>query len=80
MALGMTYNGANGSTETAMRNTLEYSNLSVSEINISYQSLIELLTELDEQVIFKIANSIWYKQGFTVEQDFINLNKTYFIW
>jgi serpin B len=78
MALGMTYNGANGSTKEAMENTLELSGLTIREINESYKTLIELLTNLDPKVILTIANSIWYKQEFTFEPEFINLNKTYF--
>lgn len=78
MALGMTYNGANGTTEEAMRTTLEFGNLTIQEINESYQSLIELLINLDPKVIFQIANSIWYRQGYIFEQEFIDLNKTYF--
>jgi serpin B len=78
MALGMTYNGANGTTREAMHSTLEFGDLSLQEINESYQSLIELLINLDPKVIFKIANSIWYQQGFSVLPDFIQLNMNYF--
>jgi serpin B len=78
MALGMTYNGTNGSTEAAMRATLEFGDLTQQEINESYQSLIELLTQLDPKVIFQIANSIWYRLGYAFEPEFINLNKKYF--
>lgn len=78
MALGMTYNGADGSTREAMQTTLELSGLTIQEVNESYKSLLELLAELDPKVIFQIANSIWYRQGFPVEDEFINLNKTYF--
>jgi serpin B len=78
MALGMTYNGANGSTETAMRQTLELGDMTLPEINSSYTSLIELLSQLDPQVRFQLANSIWYRQEYTFEPEFINLNQTYF--
>lgn len=78
MALGMTYNGANGSTQKAMQETLGLSGLTLQEVNESYKSLIELLTELDPEVKFQIANSIWYRKMFPVEDEFINLNKTYF--
>jgi len=47
MALGMTYNGANGETRDAMQQTLELNGLSLEEINQSFQSLIALLTQLD---------------------------------
>ncbi len=78
MALGMTLNGANGDTYEAMKNTLELHGLSETEINESYRDLIDLLTNLDEEVIFNIANSIWYRQEFAVEQSFIDVNKEYF--
>lgn len=78
MALSMTYNGANGSTKQAMASTLELADLSITEMNESYQSLIDLLMNLDPLVIFQIANSIWYRQEYDVEQDFIDLNRTYF--
>lgn len=78
MALGMTYNGAAGTTEEAMRHVLEFGDLSFEEINESFQSLIALLSQLDPRVRFDIANSIWYRLGFDVEQDFIDVNQTYF--
>ncbi|MBN2030304.1 serpin family protein [bacterium] len=78
MALGMTYNGSAGTTEEAMRNTLGFGNLTDQEINESYSSLIALLTELDPEVIFEIANSIWYRDTFPVEESFIDINKAYF--
>jgi len=78
MALGMAYNGSAGSTQEAMRNTLEYGDLSSDEINASFQSLIALLSQLDPQVQFQIANSIWYRLDFPVSQDFIDVNQTFF--
>jgi len=59
MALGMTMNGAAGETLDAMRSTLGFGGLSLEEINDSYRSLIDLLVELDPQVEFTIANSVW---------------------
>ncbi|MCP5062783.1 MAG: serpin family protein, partial [Ignavibacteriae bacterium] len=76
--LGMTLNGANGSTYDAMQSTLELSSLSNQEINEAYKSLIELLTQIDPKVQFDIANSIWYKNDLSFEQDFIDVNKKYF--
>ena len=74
----MTYNGANGSTEEAMREALQLGDLTIQEINESYKGLIELLANLDPKVRFDLANSIWYRQGFPVEEEFIKLNKAYF--
>lgn len=78
MALGMTFNGAAGTTEEAMRDVLELGDLTNEEINRSYKSLIELLTGLDPSVQFSIANSIWYRQDFNFKQTFLDLNRAYF--
>lgn len=78
MALGMVYNGAHGDTKEAMEYTLGLSALTKGEINRSYKSIIELLTGIDPEVTLDIANSIWYRSGFYVENDFIDLTKKYF--
>jgi serine protease inhibitor len=78
MALGMTLNGANGTTRTAMMQTLEYSGMTQTEINASYKSLIALLTGLDPKVTIQIANSIWHRPELNVEQTFKDVNRTNF--
>ena len=78
MALGMALNGANGSTYEAMQSTLELNSLTNQEINEAYQSLIQLLTQIDPKVTFQIANSIWYKNTMQFETEFIDINKKYF--
>lgn len=78
MALGMTLNGANGTTREAMINTLELAGLSDQQINENYQSLIELLVGLDPKVKFQIANSIWYRNDHVFEELFFNQCKKYF--
>jgi serpin B len=78
MALGMAYNGARGETQEAMQRTLGVEGMELQDVNESYRTLIELLCDLDPTVRFDIANSIWYDKKFRVEQEFIDLNKTYF--
>ncbi len=78
MALGMTYNGAAGATQDAMERTLELTGMSRDEINRAYRDLIELLMDLDPAVEFEIANSIWYRNGITLEQPFLDDNRQYF--
>jgi serpin B len=77
-ALGMTYNGANGSTLEAFNEVLHFGDLSPVEVNESYKDLMEQMLKLDEKVDFSIANSIWYRLGFEVLSDFIQTNETYF--
>ncbi len=78
LALAMTYNGAEEETKTAMEETLNLQGLSVDEINKSYQHLIDALITVDDKVTLNIANSIWYRNTFSVEQDFINTNQDYY--
>jgi serpin B len=78
MALGMTMNGADSSTYTAMQQTLGFEALSEEEINEAYKSLIALLMQADPKVIFEIANSIWYREQFTINPLFIETNRSYF--
>lgn len=78
LALGMTYNGANGETRTAIQQTLELHDLAIEEVIWSFKNLIDVLSNLDPKVIFEIANSIWYRNGIAVKDEFLNLNQTYF--
>lgn len=75
VALAMAYNGADGDTKSEMENALKLNGLTTDEINASYQMLISALQSLDEDVVFEIANAIFYKQGFTIKSDFVNTNK-----
>lgn len=73
MALGMLYNGTDGVTEEAFRNTLHYTENS-SETNAFYRSLIDQLSSSENGSIMEIANSIWIRNGFPVKPEFIELN------
>ncbi len=78
MALGMTYNGARGETQTAMAQTLGLGELTTPEANESFRSLIDLLRGLDPKVDFRLANSIWHRLGFTPRTEFLDVNRKYF--
>lgn len=70
-ALAMTLNGAKGETSEGIREALRLQGMSQEEINDAFQSLIKLLLSADPKVKIKIANSIWYREGTPVEEDFI---------
>jgi serpin B len=72
MALGMTLNGADGSTFDAMSSTLGFGGLTQEEINASYRDLIDLLTGLDPEVQFEIANAIWANEDYPFHQAFFD--------
>lgn len=78
LALAMTYNGAETSTKEAMEKALRLQGLSRQEINESYQALIKGLQSIDPKVILEIANAIYYRQGFEVEPNFVNLNQKFY--
>ena len=78
MALSMTLNGANGSTKTGMINTLGFGSQTTSTINDFNKLLSEQLQSIDDQVTFNIANSIWYRNTFSVIPAFISTNQNYY--
>ena len=81
MALGMTMNGAEGTTFEEMRSTLGFGPRTYEELNASYQSLITLLRDLDPKVEFKIANAMYYDVtdiGAAIEPTFLNESRNYF--
>jgi serine protease inhibitor len=78
MALGMAMNGAAGATYDQMRAALGFGTASEQEIDESYKSLITLLRGLDPAVDVRIANSIWYRNGFPFTQSFLDAGKNWF--
>jgi len=78
MALGMTMNGASGTTFDEMRTTLGFGSMSLGQINEGYRDLIQLLLTLDASVEMGIGNSIWYREGFPVRADFLDRTRSYF--
>jgi serine protease inhibitor len=81
MALGMTMNGAEGTTFDEMRSTLGFGARSYQELNSAYESLIALLRGLDSKVEFRIANAIYYDLadlGGVVEPAFLSESEQHF--
>jgi len=78
IALGMTLNGASGNTFDEMRGTLGFGLMTLQEVNQGYRDLIDLLVELDTGVELGIGNSIWYRAGFSVREDFLDRATQYF--
>lgn len=78
MALGMVMNGARGETRDAMATTLGFGSLPQADINQGYRSLIDLLSDLDSEVEFTIANSLWTRQGYPVLAPFTVDARQYF--
>lgn len=77
-ALGMTLNGAEGTTLDSIKYALGLTGMSNKDINESYKTLAAYILGLDSKVTVSIANSIWYDASLTVVQQFIDDNRTYF--
>jgi len=78
VALAMAYNGAVGETKAEMEETLKLKGLTTDQINASYENLIDALQSLDEEVVFEIANAIFFEQSFPVKQEFFNVNQNFY--
>ena len=77
-ALGMTMNGADGETYVGMTQALRILETDQAAINAAYRDLIDLLLELDPSVDMRIANAIWYRNGFPFHQSFLDTVSHYF--
>jgi serine protease inhibitor len=78
LALAMTYNGADSTTKTAMEECLKKEGFTTEEINRIYKNLMKGLMSVDKNVTLNIANSIWYRDNYYVEQEFINTNQDFY--
>lgn len=78
MALGMTLNGASGTTYDQMRSVLGFGTLSQEEINAAYKGLINLLAGLDHTSDMLVANSIWAREGIPFVPAFMSAGRDWF--
>lgn len=78
IALGMTYNGAEGTSKDGFEDVLNYQDLTREEVNEVYRNLIEVLVSDTDGNLVEIVNSIWHHENFPVHQSFLDVNNTYF--
>ncbi len=77
IALNLLYNGADGESKKQMAEVLGIENFSLSDINLSSQELLNFL-ESQSDLELSIANSLWLKEGFSFESQFLKNNQKYF--
>ncbi len=73
MALGMLLNGAEGETAAQIAKTLKADGVAQADLNQAYQALLEGLPKADPKVQLGLANSVWYRNTFKVEDNFLNV-------
>ena len=78
VALHMTANGAAGSTHAEMKEVLGTADLSDEETNRAVQALSGQLMSMDRTVSLSMANSIWFRDRFTLQNGFSELIQTYY--
>lgn len=78
IALGMVLNGANGQTAQEIQKALKLDAQTLAEANTTYQNLLENLPAVDPAVTLTLANSVWYRNTFQVENTFQDLLKQTF--
>jgi len=73
-ALTMLLNGCGGNTYDQLKKTLRYpEDMSISEINEVYKSLVTQLLQVDPKVKLALANAIFYRESFSVKAPFLNM-------
>jgi serpin B len=78
VALGMTRNGAAGTTAEQMQRTLGFAGRSLAEVNESYRLLAHRLLAADTAVRFTSANAIFYNRDVTFHAAFLDTTRRYF--
>ena len=78
MALAMANNGAVGDTHEVIEQALMADGFDAEAIHAYHQKLTADLPLLDPRTTLDIANSIWYRQGFDVLPDFLEVNRTFY--
>jgi serine protease inhibitor len=79
MALQIVYNGAAGTTQQGMAQTLELGTLSAADLNNANAALQGSLVDPDPQVQLTIANSLWMHLGTNaVQPAFTQMDQTYY--
>lgn len=78
MALAMAYNGASGSTQKTMAQTLELKGLTLQQVNNAYAQLKNLLRNPDNKVKLNIANSLWADKDAKFNPEFLQRNQSFY--
>ncbi len=73
IALGMLLNGADSQTAADIQKTLKLDAQTLTEANATYKNLLAGLPALDPNVTLKIANSVWYRNGFAIEPAYLTV-------
>ncbi|MDQ2732385.1 MAG: serpin family protein [Armatimonadota bacterium] len=77
-AMDLTYNGAYGTTQTAMAKTLGLDSLTLEAANTASANLLGRLQDPDPSVQLNIANSLWTNKRYPLSQSFLQRDQQFF--
>jgi serpin B len=78
-ALQIALNGAAGQTKTEIQQVLEVTGLSAGELNLACKAAAERFNSPAEtNVILTTANGLWYREGASIKNEFLEANKAFF--
>lgn len=77
-AISMVMNGASDATQDGFIEAIGLEGMTAQEINESYKSLVDYIYGLDPSVTLKVANSNWYSNQLTLNNDFANTLSNYY--
>lgn len=78
MCLTMAWNGASGTTQTAMAAALHLTGQDIQQVNGSNAALLKELAAADPKVKLLVANSLWARKGIAFQKPFLTANQQYF--
>ncbi len=78
MALGMVLNGAEKETAVEIQKALKMDAVALADLNEAYKRLVNDLPVADSKVSLGLSNSVWYRNDFSVENDFQSVLKNSF--
>ncbi len=77
-AISMVMNGASDATQDGFIEAIGLEGMTAQEINKSYKSLVDYIYGLDPSVTLNVANSNWYANRLTLNNDFANALSNYY--
>ena len=78
LALAMTLNGADNETKTEMLKGLSADNINLEDLNMGLNDWMNSLMSKDIIAKLSITNSIWVREGYKANKDFLQRNADYY--
>jgi serine protease inhibitor len=78
IAMAMAYNGAIGTSQKEISNTLKFTGYNPDSLNNAFKLLLSSMSGIDEMVELYTGSSIWLKNDLEINKDFQYLAENYY--